>query len=714
MEYWAHVSPETEKKQLMTEHLTATAKMAARFAKAFNAEYLGNFCGMLHDIGKYSDKFQRRIRGGKETVDHSTAGAYVAFDKYKNVPAAFCIAGHHAGLPDGGSQKFATSEDGTFFGKMKRAAGKEIEDFSAWESEVIVSPADVPGFLPKDRISQFFFTRMLYSCLVDADFLDTEQFMTDGKVQRRAGVKLKQLDADLEQYIAPWREAKSALNQKRSEILKALVHAGSQEKGLFTLTVPTGGGKTVSSMAFALKHALHNNLTRIIYVIPYTSIIEQTQQVFEEIFGEENVIAHYASLDYQRNEDGEVTDKRYLATENWDAPVIITTAVQFFESLYANRSSKCRKLHNIADSIILFDEAQMLPVQNLKPCISAIAQLVQNYGCSAVLCSATQPALDKLFLREMGNINIRELCPDVAGMYSFFRRVSYQNLGVLSDEGLAERLNKAAQVLCIVNSRRQAQKVFSMLSGEGCYHLSTMMCPAHRRTVLALVRERLKQGLPVRVISTSLIEAGVDVDFPVVYRALAGLDSMIQAGGRCNREGGRDAARSMVYLFDTQQTPPPNIIQNLAAAKRIIETHADISSPEAIAEYFEFLYYRLKDEGNLDEKGILREIQENIMPFVTVAEKFRMVEDAGYVCYVPWREGAGLIRSLKAGVHSRTLLRSLGQYSVSIYKEHFINLVKAGAGERIGENGVILNDMRLYSEETGLAFEVEYGTGYMV
>lgn len=714
MDYLAHAIPESQRVQSILAHLSGTAALASTFARTFDAEELGAFCGMLHDIGKYSLKFQRRIRGAKEQVDHSTAGAQTAFMKYRNVPAAFCIAGHHGGLPDGGNSKFAVPEDATFFGKMRRTVGAELEDYSAWETEVQVVPAALPPNLPANRASQFFFTRMLYSCLVDADFLDTEAFMQSEAPQRGSRHSIEELDLQLEEHIADWRNPKEAINQKRCEILRALIQAGQWEKGLFTLTVPTGGGKTVSSMAFALQHAKKHHMDRVIYVIPYTSIIEQTQQVFEKIFGAEHVVAHYASLDYETNENGEITDRRYLATENWDAPIIITTAVQFFESLHANKSSKCRKLHNIANSVILFDEAQMLPVPYLIPCVSAIAQLVQNYGCSAVLCSATQPALNRIFEREIANLKIRELCPDVAEMYLFFRRVQYENIGMISEEDLSERLNAAPQVLCIVNSRKQAQRIYVMLQKSGSYHLSTMMCPAHRRGVLSEIRDRLKEGMPVRVISTSLIEAGVDVDFPVVYRALAGLDSMVQAGGRCNREGKRILAESTVYLFETAQKPPPNIVQNLAAAKHVLREYEDISSLEAIKAYFEFLYYRLKDDTNLDEKEIMKEIETCIMPFSSVAEKFHIIEDSGYVCYLPWGEGKALLEELKAGKSSRGLMRKLGQYSVGVYQSHFQALVQSGAAERIGENGIILEDMKLYSDETGLSFDVNSGEANFV
>ncbi|MFV0350912.1 MAG: CRISPR-associated helicase Cas3' [Oscillospiraceae bacterium] len=711
MEYWAHTSADGTRQQKMITHLQDTAKKAAQFAKDFASEQMAYQCGLLHDIGKYSSAFQQRIRGSTQRVDHSTAGAQTARD-LRNIPAAFCIAGHHSGLPDGGS-KIDTPQDATFFGKMQRKVGVDIEDYSAYKTELTqeqLSPASIPAHIPNNIQSLFFYTRMLYSCLVDADYLDTEEFMQNEPAPRGGGKSLQQLNDNLTQYIHPWWDAKTELNQKRCHILDALLNAGSRPKGLYSLTVPTGGGKTVSSMAFALRHALANNRRRIIYVIPYTSIIEQTQQVFEEILGAESVIAHYANVEYSTDESGMPTDKRYLATENWDAPIIVTTAVQFFESLYGNRSSRCRKLHNMVNSVIVFDEAQMLPVPYLQPCIASLAQLVNNYGCSAVLCTATQPALAPLLKQYFtDDFCLPELCPGVDELYQFFKRAQYKNVGKISDEALAQWLNAEPQVLCIVNSRKHAQNIYALLEDEGSYHLSTTMYPAHRRKVLCEIRKRLKADMPCRVVSTSLIEAGVDVDFPTVYRALAGLDSIIQAGGRCNREGNRPFAQSMVYVFEAEQSPPQMMLQNIAAAKRVMQNNNDISAPQAITSYFDFLYYTLKDERELDKKQILHEIESTNMPFAAVAEKFRLIEDSGYTVYIPLEEGKELTETLKKGVPTRSLMRKLGQYAVGVYKQHFNQLLQTGAIEIIGQNAGILNDVSLYNNKTGLSFAITYG-----
>ena len=404
-----------------------------------------------------------------------------------------------------------------------------------------------------------------------------------------------------------------------------------------------------------------------------------------------------------------------MATENWDAPIILTTAVQFFESLFANRSSRCRKLHNIAESVLIFDEAQMLPVPYLRPCVWSIAQLVAHYGCSAVLCTATQPSLAKWFGQYLGSDAIPELCPDVAGMHAFFRRVQYRYAGKLSDEALAARLQEEEQVLCVVNTRKHAQALYEMLTGEGCFHLSTSMCAQHRRAVLGIIRARLQQGLPCRVVSTSLIEAGVDVDFPVVWRALAGLDAMIQAGGRCNREGLRPLAVSTVNLFETDVKPPRMMEQNIAAAQKVMRTLEDIASPEAIHAYFQQLYHVLKGEEALDQKGILAQMEGGTMPFETVAHQFQLIETGDYTVYVPYGEqGAELVEALAETGPTRALLRKLGVYAVGVYPQQFDDLYRSGALERIGENIGILRDRSLYGEHVGLASSVTGGQGYII
>ena len=694
--YLAHSPTEEHPEgQALKDHLESVSALTAAFSKAFDEEN-GRLCGLYHDIGKYSEAFQRRLGGSKEQVDHSSAGALVMFEKQKP-QVSMCIAGHHAGLADVGTRNDLSD---TYMARINRARGGELEDCSAWKNEL---PTDIPvGYAPRQGIENYFYTKMLFSALTDADWLDTEAYY-----QKRPVIvtepDLKHLRDRLNEFVAPWWNATSEINLRRCRILKAAIEHGEDNPGLFAMTVPTGGGKTVSSMAFALHHAVRHEKKRIIYVIPYCSILEQTQGVFENIFGKEPIIAHYSGAEYEHPENKE--DQRAFSAENWEAPVILTTAVQFFESLFSNRPGKNRKLHNIAESVIVFDEAQMLPVPFLRPCLAGICDLVKSYGCSAVLCTATQPALDPLLQEFLPGFPATELCPEPEKMYQDFRRVIFVDDGALPDEELIQQLRQRRQALCVVNSRRQAQALYHALEAEeGSFHLSTMMIPADRKRVLRVIRQRLRNGEPCRVISTSLIEAGVDVDFPEVYRALAGLDSVIQAGGRCNREGRRTSEESKVHVFRTEAKAPGMLEQNISAAARTIRQFSDIGSPEAIQSYFQFLLYSLKDIKQLDEKEIISCAEQ--MKFKTVSERFRIIDGAGYTIYVPVGEGVALAEKLRQNGPNRALLRQLGQYAVSVYRQYFEELCRTGALEQISENAGILQNTGLYSSETGLPFEL--------
>ena len=694
--YLAHSPTEEQPEgQLLKEHLENVAALTAEFSKAFDEEN-GRLCGLYHDIGKYSEAFQRRLGGSREQVDHSSAGALVMFEKQKP-QVSMCIAGHHAGLADLGTRNDLSD---TYMARINRARGGELEDCSAWKNEL---PTDIPvGYAPRQGIENYFYTKMLFSALTDADWLDTEAYYQNRPVTITEP-DLKHLRDRLNEFVAPWWNATSEINLRRCRILKAAIEHGEDMPGLFTMTVPTGGGKTVSSMGFALHHAVRREKKRIIYVIPYCSILEQTQGVFESIFGKEPIIAHYSGAEYDHPEDNE--DQRAFSAENWEAPVILTTAVQFFESLFSNKPGKNRKLHNISESVIVFDEAQMLPVPFLRPCIAGICELVKSYGCSVVLCTATQPAVDPLLKEFLPGFPVTELCPDPEKMYQDFRRVSFIDDGALSDEELIQQLWQRRQVLCVVNSRRQAQALYHALEAEeGSFHLSTMMIPADRKRVLQKIRQRLRDGEICRVISTSLIEAGVDVDFPEVYRALAGLDSIIQAGGRCNREGKRTPEQSRVHVFRTEAKAPRMLEQNISAASRTLRLFSEIDSPEAIRSYFQFLLYSLKDIKQLDEKEIISCAEQ--MKFKTVSERFHIIDGAGYTIYVPVGDGEALAEELRRNGPSQTLLQQMGQYTVSVYRQYFEELCRTGALEQVSENAGILQDTGLYSSETGLPFEI--------
>lgn len=711
--FLAHISEDRERTQTVKEHLLGTAALAEAFAQPFGGGEQAKLAGKLHDIGKYSREFQHRLEGGPK-VDHSTAGGKEAF-QLRQIEAAFAVMGHHGGLPDYGG-KNDTGDTSTLYGRQQ----KKVPDYSAWKQEIALSPARRPSHIPLDNLSEAFYIRMLYSCLVDADYLDTEAFM-DGTLPRGGYEPIASLLDKLDQYIAPWWNPKNELNRKRCDILRSCLNAGENfPNGLYTLTVPTGGGKTVSSLAFALRHAATHGKKRVIYVIPYTSIIDQTAEVFENILGAENVLEHHSGVDYTMPEE-EVDPALYrkaLATENWDAPVIVTTAVQFFESLYSNLPSRCRKLHNIADSVIIFDEAQTLPVSYLYPCVSAIGQLVQYYGVTAVLCTATQPALQSLFAELAPGLTMREICPDTDALYQFFRRTTLRQAGALTEEELAEQLKTSPQTLCVVNRRATDQKLYALLPEEGSYCLTTLLCPADRKRLLEEIRERLKSGLPCRVVSTSLIEAGVDVDFPTAWREEAGLDSIIQTAGRCNREGKASAEQSIVTIFRLEgQHIPAMIHPNVDSARHVLQTFADPAQPKAIESYFSF-YRTLKGSAALDQKGILDAFQKGyegrIFPFAAVADMFHLIDSPTTTVYIPTGEGKSLVESLRAGLIRRSLFRKLGQYAVNVYPDHLNRLLDAGAIQAADDGSYILNDMSLYDENTGLALDVEMGKGWIM
>lgn len=707
MKYIAHI--DGERIQTIKEHLEGTAKLSGEFAEKFGKQDWGYCCGMLHDIGKYSIDFQKRILGENNyRVDHSTAGARVCLEKGgKYSFLEYCIAGHHAGLPNYGNN-YDESTDSTLSGRRL----KKLSDYQAYQTEIEVPainsmPIDLKRTVNPD-FSLSVFMRMIYSCLVDADFLDTEAFMKEGKQGRNSGENIEILFKKLENYISGWLKNQDidTVNGRRTEILKNCLEMGKTEKGLFRLTVPTGGGKTVASLAFALRHALENKMDRIIYVIPYTSIIEQNAKVFRDILGEENVLENHCNVDYESSEE---LLPMQLASENWDKPIVVTTNVQFFESLFANKSSKCRKLHNIANSVIIFDEAQMLPNDYLKPCIAMIEELINNYQVSAVLCTATQPALASFFHE---GISAKELCPRMEEQFEFFKRTVFENVGVLTENDLIQRLEKEYQALCIVNTKKRAQRIYKQLEGEGVYHLSTSMYPKHRRRILREIRERLQKNKKCILISTSLVEAGVDLDFQSVYRELAGVDSMIQAAGRCNREGLRPEKESKVYIF--QFEGKENVLgqrQQIDVAKSVIADNRDISDMESITQYFEMLYHIKGD--SLDKKKILDEFRNKRYNFAKVGKEFKLIEQNTKTIFINYETEANeTLCLLKERGFTRSGMRKASQYCITVYENEFNKLYGIGSIQPISEDiedFYELRDKEKYTEKIGLELELDDG-----
>lgn len=733
--FFAHSSGSADQSdwQPLAEHLVAVGRLAAERADVFGAASLAEAAGLLHDLGKYTTDFQRRIAGDGVRVDHSTRGAMVAVERYGNVGQllAYAIAGHHAGLANG-------MEGGERTALRERLRGTDLPPLlDQWQQEIglpdasALKPPPIKGHSRERSGFQLaFLVRMLFSCLVDADFLDTEAYYDKlaGRTSARdaAVPDLPALRHRLDAHMAGF-SAESPVNRIRAEILRHVRAGAEQTPGLFSLTVPTGGGKTLASLAFALDHAIRHGLRRVIFVIPFTSIVEQNAAVFRQAlgpWGETAVLEHHSAFADDPRDSKEARDKVRLAMENWDAPIIVTTAVQFFESLFADRPSKCRKLHHIANSVVILDEAQTMPLKVLRPCVAALDELARNYRSSVVLCTATQPALTAPDVAagiegfEGGLENVRELAPEPARLFEQLKRVTVRHVGALDDGDLLSQLREREQVLCIVNNRRHARALYQgMADLSGTYHLTTLMCAAHRSQVLATAREALKQGQPCRLVSTALIEAGVDVAFPTVYRAEAGLDSIAQAAGRCNREGRWAAKDSEVRIFanaNDDWKAPPELRQFADVTREVLRNHqGDPLDPVAIERYFKQLYWQKGDEAldALNLLGLLKTAKIDSLPMDTLAEQFKMIDSVQMPVIIPFDDEArSAIRDLQFVDGLQGISRRLQRYLVQVPRHGFEALRKAGAIEAVrpkewGDQFMVLANESLYDRDVGLSWD---------
>jgi CRISPR-associated helicase Cas3/CRISPR-associated endonuclease Cas3-HD len=723
--------------QLLKDHLDEVARLTEERAAKFGAGKLGRIIGLTHDIGKYSEDFQKRLEGKKNKVDHATAGAKEVrckFGKRIGTALAFTVAGHHGGLPDGNR------------GDVKNLPGRlektDIPDYQSFFKENTIPDLcnDDISSIPHAKavaMSAFSFSfciRMLYSCLVDADYLDTERFMNAEKYMARPGAVsmetlFKRLEKKLELLVESNRQNTSLINTARQGILQRCLKMADSKPGLFTLTVPTGGGKTYSSMAFALKHAVRNDKERVIYVIPYTSIIEQNAQVFRKALEENDnvVLEHHSNFEYPEGsfEDWDKYEKTHrLAAENWDMPVVVTTAVQFFESLYANKGSRCRKLHNMANSVIILDEAQMMPLEYMKPCLWALAELVLNYGATVVLCTATQPAIKELI---PGSLEPVEIMENPAELQKTFKRVTVHYRGKMTDKEVVAGMMENSQVLTIVNTRRHARILFDLLleqTAEGVYHLSARMCPAHRKKVLAEIKKALLEGKTCRVVSTQLIEAGVDVDFPAVYRSATGIDSVAQAAGRCNREGRRKDGFVIVFEPEAHGMPTRGRFELVAGlmrstARRIDQFENDLMSLTAIEDYFNQLLSIESEQ--LDAHKILSLIkggaEELSFPFAEVAHKFQLIDSDTVSVVVPWGDHVlDVMEEVEHHPFPASKVRSLQPYVVQVYQYELEALQKEKVVKSVGDIIKFVTDSSFYDSRYGLkdAKEVNAPDGVMI
>jgi CRISPR-associated endonuclease/helicase Cas3 len=561
--------------------------------------------------------------------------------------------------------------------------------------------------------------RMLFSCLIDADRLDTERFCSPDKAQQRGkdmpmtelhSIFWKKFDALRKKFKE--KAPASKVNQIRETVLADCLAASQRRPGLFTLTVPTGGGKTLASLAFALEHAkTHKHIRRIIYVIPFTSIIEQNAKVFRDMLGNAAVLEHHSNFIPEESDW-----KNKLAVENWDAPVVVTTNVQFFDSFFSNKTSKCRKLHNVANSVLIFDEVQAIPVEKLQPCLEVLRELTTNYGVTAVLCTATQPAVGKSDNFKNGlDLDQAEIIKDVPQLFNQLRRTRMTWLGKQTEEEIAAQLRQEHQVLCVVSTRNQALALFEQIKDSGnAFHLSALMYPLHRRKILETIRERLRLGQACRVVSTQLIEAGVDVDFPVVCRSLAGMDSIAQAAGRCNREGKKEIGE--VFVYEPENIPSASYFRKTCQnAKPLLDLFAEkYLEPECILAYFSD--YFLVNAHQMDKDDILEKCQTGSktceFAFQDIAS-FRMIDSENQAIVIALDEEAvKLADQLQFTQHLGTILRKLQQYSVQIYPQQLSEL--RGWMEEPCKGIFVLKRNEMYSDETGLKCQSPEGQGYIV
>jgi len=692
---YAHTKNRSGKPHFLGDHLLSVAKMTESFSINFHHGKLMPLAwavGFFHDIGKFQNAFQEYLKsldGGKkpQKSPHAPWSAALVYKLMNNVDIRHEIgltaAGHHSGL----------SEPGTLTSNLvaNYYNSNDIERMRIFLNHILAKNP-LPKFqLPLlNELQREFCIRMLFSALIDADRLDTEVHFEPNKQTFRAKWKgLKELteilEADQQALIEKVeKEENTIVNQIRRSVYKACLSKAASKPGFFRLTVPTGGGKTRSSLAFALRHALVNQQTRIIYAIPYTSIIDQTAEEYRKILGEDTVLEHHSQVTIKNNEEqDEKAICIQLAEENWDSPIIVTTTVQLFESLFANEPSRCRKLHRLAGSVIVLDEAQTLPAELLKPTLQVLCDLVENYRVTVVLCTATQPSLKGEYLQELSHIKITEIVPEYKEHFQKLKRINYERLPVpLSIEELACEVIKHRQVLVILNTRKKATALIDAIKNKECLHLSTLLCGAHRKKVLEKVKQLIKEEKPVCLISTQVVEAGVDLDFPIVYRAIGPLDRIVQAAGRCNRHGTRlEKGRVIIFELQDERTPRGPYKAGLEKAKTILweyDSPEVLADPEIYEKYFSMLY----NDIDLDSKQI--QIKRFCLNFPDTAASYHIIDKDTIPVVVQYGEYRCFLNEWKFNP-SKENWRRLQPYLVNVFKHEAESFISEGIMQKITE-----------------------------
>ncbi len=680
----AHTPPlNTSTWHELKAHLSKVANLTERFADKLKAKRLGYYTGLWHDLGKYNPDFQKYLAecaaGNKhaKSVPHALYGAKLAWDLLP--PLAPIIYGHHAGLPEMSKLRSSIANpdrEAAYLASLKAAAADGIQLTADLDLKEILSEF-------RDPLSYELFIRLLFSCLLDADYLDTESHFDPPQSLQRNPVATvselwKKLAANQNQLLETTGIEKTDVNRVRAEVYQYCIDSAEEEKGVFRLAVPTGGGKTRSGLAFALKHAVKHKIDRVIVAVPYTSIIEQTVGVYRDIFGYEAVLEHHsATKSSVDDEDAKAAQAQArLATQNWNAPLIVTTTVQLFESLFHNRTSRCRKLHNIVNSVIILDEVQTLPIRLLEPIVSILQELVDRYNVTVILCTATQPALegDNPYLK--GFSSIKDIIPPQIAT-EHFRQLSRVDYHIPTDTwtwaDVVADIGAAQQGLVVLNTRKDALDLLSEFIAtfddrESIFHLSTLLCGAHRRKVLEEVRSRLKTDLPCWLISTQVVEAGVDLDFPLVYRALGPLDRIVQAAGRCNREGKR-AEQGQVTIFEPQdgKTPQGEYATAVALTKNLIGQNPDFNDPSIFQSYFRELYQGV---DTTDGKEVQK--YRSVLNYPETAKGFQLIQDITHPVAIAYDDRAKqLLKNIERYGMKSSNYQALQPYLVSLRDREF-------------------------------------------
>lgn len=688
------------------QHSKNVANIAKRFATTFGFGQIGEILGLLHDKGKEQEAFQNHIKSSsgydKSVKDERVQHAYVGALLCKKLFPQLCdimgpeIYGHHSGLHD--------------YNDYEDIFSKEIP------SDVDTSPIDIHLEMPqgmkklKELSDCNHLVRVLFSCLVDADYLDTEAFMNEhNSSQRGKADKLEVLKPMLDRYLAELKKnaIETPVNKIRNQVQHRCFETSSWDTGFYSLTVPTGGGKTLSSLVWAINHAINHNKERIIIAIPYTSIITQTAAILRTIFGDKNVLEHHSNVDFDNVKDNELSEQLRLATENWDYPIVVTTNVQLFESMFSNRPKACRKLHNIVNSVLILDEVQSLPLEFLQPIIDGLKSYNRLFSTTVLFTTASLPALkDDLIVNKFkfrGIDNLTEIIPHDYELHKKLRRVELHfDNNKSTHEEIAHRLEQEKRVLCIVNTRKHAQAIYEKLThDEMTFHLSRMMCSAHIKKTIDDIKQALKnlENEKIIVVATQLIEAGVDIDFPVVYRQDAGLDSILQAAGRCNREGKLDIGHTHVFSLGPNL---PGFISNASNALKNMVDVKDWFAPETMTYYFYQLFSRTPSfDKNEIGKNYLND--PSCICFQQAAKAFKLIDDHGINIIVNYGNSSRFVNEFIANGISYHIMKKLGQYTVSVHEKDFNALKQAGFITEIAEGIYYLPDAKQYDEKIGLA-----------